>query len=234
MESLSKYLLRLAASIALLAVAWLAFIVSREIPLIRPSVIAEVDSQATGIRSDLVFIVKSEMKDTRELAAQEIGSTRTVLSAELEKTRQALSRELESTRAELRGIGANLTQTADNRLSSIQADLNGHLSKTESDLNARLENTNSILADSVKPMKEIAVDISQSSDLFFDCDHNADCVFNRWVGMGRSAESTSESIAKISNDLSVLTHKLTEPKPWYRKVLDYTVSALLITAKVMN
>lgn len=220
-----KHVLTCAAAFALACFGWLCLVAAGELQKIVPAVQSEagltrallareIDETRRGIDTQLV--------DIRITAAGEIALTRLELARQLGATRALAAQEMSATR-----------ELLDTRLASIQGDLVSVARETEADTMARLDETNRILAGSMAPVNETIDQLNETLPLFLDCDHNADCLFNRYVGTARSAEQTSESIARISNDLSILTHKLTEPKPWYRKVIDYTVSGLLLTTKIL-
>jgi hypothetical protein len=114
------------------------------------------------------------------------------------------------------------------RLDEIRQDLNAQLSKAELDLNTQLTTLNSNIESSLKPINSVTAQVADAAPLFLNCEFNSDCLFNRWVGLGRGIEkmsengaATSKSIAKITEDLSVLTHEITKPKPWYKHLMDY-------------
>jgi hypothetical protein len=213
-----------AAAAALASLAWLFWVASNEIPKIRPAVLAEVDRQATGIRADAVALVNAQAAEARQLLSVELKNTRSLVSSEMESSRRLVSSELEKTRSS----ASEIADTLDNRLSSIETGLIAQVTKAEGDLDARLGETNKILADTVQPVNEISRQIASAAPLFLDCENNADCLFNRYVGTARGTEKTSEAVGRIATDLSTLTHELTKPKPWYRHLTDFLKTGTVI------
>ena len=84
--------------------------------------------------------------------------------------------------------------------------------------------------------------------LFLDCDHNADCVFNRYVGASRGIEHAAQDVSVMSADFrgalpKALTvwedfgsqadgvasnlNRLTKPK-WYDRLLGYGLNGVVI------
>jgi hypothetical protein len=84
--------------------------------------------------------------------------------------------------------------------------------------------------------------------LFLDCDHNADCVFNRYVGASRGIERAASNFGKASTDISSAlpqaittwqsigvnangiaanVNQLTKPK-WYDRLLGYGLNGVVI------
>jgi ABC-type transporter Mla subunit MlaD len=221
-----KHLLPCAAAFALACLGWLCIVAAGEIPKLRPALQAEAELTRALVSRQLAETrdaLDAQLVDVRIAAVGEIAATRLELARQLGATRDLAALEMAATRGVL-----------ETRLASIQGDLVSVARETEADTMARLDETNRILAGSMAPVNETIDQLNETLPLFLDCDHNADCLFNRYVGTARSAEQTSESIARISNDLSILTHKLTEPKPWYRRVIDYAVSAALLTTRFLN
>src|SRR5581483_8628936 len=48
----------------------------------------------------------------------------------------------------------------------------------------------------------ISAQVDEALPLFLDCDHNADCVFNRYVGASRGIELAASNFGKASGDIS--------------------------------
>ena len=46
----------------------------------------------------------------------------------------------------------------------------------------------------------IAAQIDDSLPMFLDCDHNPDCVFNRYVGVSRGIETAATDVSGMSRD----------------------------------
>lgn len=43
--------------------------------------------------------------------------------------------------------------------------------------------------------------VNEAAPLFLDCDHNPDCVFNRFQGISKSIEKTSQDVSLMSSDI---------------------------------
>lgn len=178
----------------------------------------------------------------KEIIEKEMADTRLMLSAELEGTRDFASQEIALARNDIKGIA----DLADSRLAGIQRDLNTQLASAGANLNDRAVDLNRTLELTSAPYRSIGQQFSDAAPLFLDCDHNADCLFNRWVGMGRGVEDISlslGSIAKtaersapafvgsvtgIADNTKRFTDKFVQPKPLYKYLIDAAPGAMAI------
>lgn len=227
METLRKWITTGAICFVLGALGWFFIVAEQETKKVLPL----VETQLNAIRNDTLAAVNVQLNTTRAELSQQIVDTRLdlikTLNAEMNATRRLAALELEKTRLTIRESVA----VADTRLAAIQADANQQLTKIEEDANARLQDTNNIVADTLKPVNIVSSQIADAAPLFLDCDHNADCLFNRYVGTARGTEKTAEALGKIATDVSTLTHEITKPKPWYKVVLNYLTAGAVVVAR---
>jgi hypothetical protein len=185
----------------------------------------------------------------------EIDSTRVALVAQMESTRRDLSQQVTAARQDVLGRterqaaalrtdvmaeAAGFRETADRRLGDTLAradrDL-GTVYALRQDLKPTLENSAAITAQ-----------VSDAMPLFLDCDHNSDCVFNRYVGASRGIELAAMNFGKASTDVSTAlpgaittwqsiganangiatnVNQLTKPK-WYDRLIGYGLNGVVI------
>lgn len=212
-----KCLLMGAGIYALVQVGLTFRAINQELPQWRSA----IERQGDLVRVAAQDAIQSEMTKTRSLIASEMTHTRALTADELEKTRVTASQ---------------LATVLDNRMLSLQVDLvdqvdatrldlNAQITQIGSNANAQLTEVNATISQALVPVNKITAQMADSAELFLNCENNADCLYNRWVGLGRGIENTSESVAKIANDFSVLSHNLTKPTPWYKQLISYAVVA---------
>ena len=186
-----------------------------------PGVITE---QSSAWRDMSETVIYRQLAETRTLVHNELESTRQLLIAQSTVIRSDLQTtvKLADTRA------AVLIDTSNSQLSAISRLLDVHLTTIESDINQQLVELNTTISTVASPASATLGQIADAAPLFLGCDHNADCVFNRWVGMGRGIEKmaengavTSKNISKLTEDIEHFTFELTKPKPWYKHLVDY-------------
>ncbi len=228
----------------------IAYAVVKIIWFLALSLLAFVCIDVVGkLPNQLDTLIRDQSREWQTTSAtiitQQLAETRNLVSNELLFTRETLSDELSKTRADLRFS----VLIADNRAASIQADLNTQLleanntfdtqlTKTEADLAANMSMLNSNIATLTVPMASVMSQVNDTAPMFLDCEYNSDCLFNRWVGMGRSIEKvaengadTSKNVAKLTEDLSKFTFEITKPKPWYKHIIDYGKLAVYSVSK---
>jgi hypothetical protein len=214
--------LLMAASIFAIIECGLFFCDTRKVVQELPGIAErQIQEQGNKTRGALAIIITDQSAQLQKLIATQLANTRSLVSSELDRTRGSLTVLVSAEMDKTRGSLSSATDTLDNRLEVIQRDLNGQILTAGSNLNDRIKDFHVTLETSLRPINAITSQAAGVAPLFLDCDHNADCLFNRWVGVGRGIEQTSESVGKISTDFSILIHKLTEKKPWYKKLPDY-------------
>ena len=219
----------LALVCALSSVALVAWRAQVELSGMQNMVKERIDLQAELTRKELRSLVDNKFALLDSTVKSELSTSRTVLSHELALTRTSIT---------------DIAKLADSRAESIQADLNDQLTRAVLSANSQLTRTNDILDEqltttngaillTVSNLNETIEPIKGALPLFLDCDHNPDCVFNRYVGIARAAEHTSESIDSISKDVNTYVHEFTKPKPWWQKVINVTTAAAYAVIQVL-
>lgn len=106
-----------------------------------------------------------------------------------------------------------------------------------SQLEERIDDTNRILAAVALPVRNVAEQVDAAAPDFLDCDHNPNCLFNRYVGIARGVEQSSLAIGKalplltteaeqtglhidrIAGSVDLFVQKVTKPQPLWKTVL---------------
>jgi len=149
-------------------------------------------------------------------------------------------RQLTALRTDLIAEAGGIREAADRRLGETLAKADralGTLDELRSDLRPTLEHSGAITAQ-----------VNEALPMFLDCDHNADCVFNRYVGASRGIERAAFNFGKSSTDISnalpsaiaawqsIATNangiagnvnQLTKPK-WYDRLIGYGLNGIVI------
>jgi len=191
--------------------------------------VAAVPGEIEATRRELIGVVEAARKD---LTAQ-VESARQDVLTRSERQSAALRTEVMTEVAEIRKM-------ADRRLGDTLARADTALGTVEAlrrDLKPVLDNS-----------AAIAAQVNASLPLFLDCDHNPDCVFNRYVGVSkgmeraalnfgqasttfnsalpgfvRNADSLAADSAATANNLN----RLTKPK-WYDRLIGYGLNGVVI------
>jgi hypothetical protein len=192
---------------------------------------------------------------TVEAAGQEVRGTRAALVGELRDARLELEgeltaarrdvltrseREVGALRSDLVGEAEAVRVTADARMGDALARADRALSVAEA-LDGQLQ---PVLAHSAG----ITAQVENGLPLFLDCDHNPDCVFNRYQGTAKAVERAAGDFSAMSLDFrrdwpgylrtwngigrnveetTASIDKLTKPR-WYDRLIGYGLNAAVI------
>jgi hypothetical protein len=122
--------------------------------------------------------------------------------------RQALTAESAAYRKDLSAHLAAIERLVDRRtgdaLEEVRAtrvEMSGRIGDALTRVDAALETVEALRSD-IQPTLDNAAGITGQVNgalpLFLDCDHNADCVFNRYVGAARGIERASANVGEMS------------------------------------
>jgi hypothetical protein len=186
---------------------------------------ALVHQEVSDARDQAIAAVTGEIRGARADAVDQIAMTRMAAVEQIALTRRAI-----------------VVQALDTRLDLDEKIVAGlklaHIHATE--FEDRLDDTNKILLGTALPIAGIAHQINDAAPLFLDCDHNPDCVFNRYVGVSKGVEQSAIAIGKampaLTANLADTTHhidrlatsadlfvtKITAPEPWWQRALGIT------------
>jgi ABC-type transporter Mla subunit MlaD len=191
-----------------------------------------------------VAAIPGEVESTRRELAGQIEAGRKDLITQVEAARKDLltrsERQSAALRTDVMTEAAEIREMADRRLGDTLARADTALGTVEAlrrDLKPTLDNS-----------AAIAAQVNAALPLFLDCDHNADCVFNRYVGASRGIERAALNFGQMSQDQRdalpkmLLTwqqigadvagtaanfNRLTKPH-WYDRLLGYGLNGVVI------
>jgi hypothetical protein len=216
------------ACICLAAVAWLAVY---SVLLVRAATWA-------------VAALPKEIQNTRTALIGEIAASRIDLMQQIAATRRELLIQTEHQADALRG---DVKTEADAVLATTDRRLGDTLSRVDNAL-ATLDSLHQELKPSLAGAAAITQQVNDALPLYLDCDHNPDCVFNRYVGVSKGVEraalnfgQTSQDVrgalppllktwSKIGVDVSVTANniqRITTPH-WYDRVLGYALNGVIL------
>lgn len=182
-------------------------------------------------------------------------TTVAAIPAEIASTRRELLREATATRRDLlqrsdRQVTA-LRIDLMNEVSAIRETADRRIGDTLTRADAALEAVNGLRQD-LKPTLDhsaaITAQVNDSLPLFLDCDHNPDCIFNRYVGTSKGIERAALNFGEASQDFRgdlprMLTtfnrigddvsgtagnlDRLTKPH-WYDRLLGYALNGVIL------
>jgi len=222
--------------------------------MVRQLLICALLAALTALAVSAALFVRAATATVAAVPA-EIRATRAALVGEADAARQDLTRQLAATRAAALALSDRqatafraglLAQTAD-LTSTTSRQIGGTLSQVDSTLaaTASLERD---LQPTLRHSAAIAAQVDGALPMFLDCDHNADCVFNRYVGVSRGIETAATDVSGMSRDfrrdwpaylktwqdIGVQTdgfianmNRLTKPR-WYDRLIGYTLNGAVI------
>jgi hypothetical protein len=188
--------------------------------------------------------IPSEIDCTRVALVAQIEGTRRDLNQQVTAARQEVlvrtERQATALRTDVMAQAAGFRETADRRLGDTLARADralGTVDALRQDLKPTLEHSAAISAQ-----------VNDAMPLFLNCDHNPDCVFNRYVGASRGIERAAFNFGKASTDVSTAlpgaiatwqsigtnangiatnVNQLTKPK-WYDRLIGYGLNGVVI------
>jgi hypothetical protein len=212
----------------LLSFAVLALLAFGRLCIRAEQVLAALPDSIVQAQTAITQTVRDQSREWQDMSA-------TVITRQLEATRGLVSNEMAKTRADLRfsvlmadSRAENIQVVLDKQLSVVGNKLADQLIKAEADLNVQLGILNSNMSAVLEPTGKLLAQANDAAPLFLDCVQNSDCLFNRWVGIGRGIEkmaengaTTSKNVAKLTEDVEKFTLEITKPKPWYKHLVDF-------------
>jgi len=137
----------------------------------------------------------------------EIQATRAALTEETDAARRDLDRQIEGARRDLLALaghqGDALRSETLAEIAEIRRTADRRIGDTLDRADRALETVAGLRAD-LKPALDrsasIAAQVDGALPLFLDCDHNPDCIFNRYVGAAKGIERASQNFGQASQD----------------------------------
>lgn len=224
--------------LACAALAALTVLAVCSIVLVRTatSEVAAVSKQANAVGAEIV----SEVDTTREAL---LSAAVAQLNGAQGKVDRALSI-ADSRIGQALSLASVATNHANDQLGVINA--------TVATFGARTSETVAGFREDLKPTlsktQNLIAQIDDAAPMFLDCDHNADCLFNRYVGASKGIERASLNLGQmaftvnaampqfVANANSLVAdsaatagnlNRLTKPK-WYDRLIGYGLNAAVI------
>jgi len=191
-----------------------------------------------------VDAAREEVRGTRAAVVEELRGARLGLESEIGAARRDVlarsEREVAALRSDLVGEAEAVRITADARMGDALGRADRALSIAAA-LDGQLQ---PVLAHSAG----ITAQVENGLRLFLDCDHNPDCVFNRYQGTAKAMERAAGDISAMSLDFrrdwpeylrtwngigknveetTASIDKLTKPH-WYDRLIGYGLNAAVI------
>lgn len=186
---------------------------------------------------------------------KEIQATRSALIGEIAATRVNLMKEIAASRRDLLVLTEReaeaLRRDVMTEAEAVRTTTNRRLGDTLSRVDTALATVDSLRQD-LKPVIDrtaaITAQVNDALPLYLDCDHNQDCVFNRYVGVSKGVERASLNFGQMSQDvrgaLPPMLHtwsqiganvsatagninRLTTPH-WYDRLLGYALNGIVM------
>ena len=208
----------------------------------------------TALVGYTILLVRTATSVSAAIPVQ-IECTRTALVTQLEATRRDLDRQITASRQDV--LGRTERQLAALRMDlmaetgDIRETADRRLGETLARADRAMEMLDALRLDLQPVLQHSAAITAQVSDalpMFLDCDHNPDCVFNRYVGASRGIEraafnfgeasadishalppaiATWQSIGTNANGIAANVNQLTKPK-WYDRLIGYGLNGIVI------
>lgn len=188
----------------------------------------------------VVRAIPGEIRATRAVLVQEADATRADLNRQIQSGMVRSERQVALLRTGVMAQIDQIRQTTDRRVGDTLARADTALAvveETRRDLKPTLDQTAAITSQ-----------VNEALPLFLDCDHNPDCVFNRYVGVSKGIEHAAMNFGQASTDVrgtlpgmlatwnqigqSVAgtagnLDRLTKPH-WYDRLLGYGLNGVVI------
>jgi hypothetical protein len=137
-----------------------------------------------------------EIHTTRAALIGEIAAMRVDLVKQIADSRHDLlvltQREADALRQDVMAEAAAVRTTTDRRVGDT-------LSRVDTAL-ATVDSLHRDLKPSLDSAAAITAQVNDALPLYLDCDHNPDCVFNRYVGVSKGFERASANFGQMSQD----------------------------------
>ena len=177
---------------------------------------------ATSLAED----VPRELQATRVELIRAVSDTRVDLSSQITATRRDVlnrsDRQITALRTDVIGEADAVRETADRRIGDALTRVDATLASVDSlrlDLKPTLDNSAAAAAQT----EQIAAQLNDALPLYLDCDHNPDCVFNRYVGVSKGIERAAGNFAEMSQDARAALPPML--KTWNQIGLDVSSTA---------
>jgi hypothetical protein len=201
------------------------------------TLVREATAVVSALPAGIEKNIREQGDETRKAALSAITDTRREALAEIARTRgDLLARVDRLTDVSERSI-ADLSTKADAQLGTLNATIATNLGRANdsiAEVAAVGAGAGPILANAEK----ITGQVNDSLPLFLDCDHNPDCVFNRYVGVAQSTEKamravsqtapgTLKSVESTAGSVASIAHSWEKQTPLYVRAIGWAGSAFV-------
>ena len=176
---------------ALICALWVAciWLVVSIVQMVRTAT-AVIQALPAGVQA----AVREQGDATRRAALEAITETRREALEEIARTRTDLLARVDRLTDVSERSRADLTVRADAQLSALHATVAENLERANDSIAEVSE-----MAAGARPVLDnaakITAQVADAAPLYLDCDHNPDCVFNRYVGVAQSTERAMRAVA---------------------------------------
>ena len=213
MISFLKGVCLLAASLALFALAWLAFETvrtERAIAQAAAAVPGIVDARLAAIQADTLRLVDRHGKTIEGITANAVARA----DARLAGIQNVAEEQLTAANREI----ASVTQAAAATIPETASFVSQSIASISQDVHSV----------SV-PAAAVVAQVNDAAPLYLDCEFNPSCAYNRFQGISKATEQTMQAVAKaapeiadstvrIEKDIQREADELTKPKRWWQKL----------------
>ena len=175
-----------------------------------------IEDQISQVHADLSLQLSAAIGDVNDRLSDSISMVDRQVSA----VRKDAVQEISATREVIQGP---VLDKVDARLAAIERDANGSL-----------VTLNGTLAETAKPFRESTQQINLALPDFLDCEFNENCVFNRYQGLAKSMERTSQVVAAEAPKMSASVQSIAESSAGVAASADATGKEVAIAAKRFN
>jgi hypothetical protein len=221
---------------------------------VRQAFVCALLAALTALTVAATIFVRAATATVAAVPAQ-IRLTRAALVAEAGAARQDLNRQIDATRAATLSLSDRQATAFRTGLLERTANFGDSTSRqfgaTLSRIDAALATTTALegeLRPTLRHSASVAAQLDDSLPMFLDCDHNPDCVFNRYVGVSRGVETAATDVSGMSRDfrrdwpsylktwqdIGLQTdgfvanmNRITKPR-WYDRLIGYTLNGAVI------
>lgn len=216
-----------------------------------------------GLLAIALIAAALRVVESVEKAAAAIDTASSGALTQIEGTRADLTKRLNAAADELHATRGDIDQAVGLSLKLLDYHA-GHVEETLdqtvvgalklADYHAlqvekRIDTGELLAAEVVKPIADTAARVADAAPLFLDCDHNADCVFNRYVGTARGIEQMAAAwghaapiltsdveqvaghVSHIAGDVQRVADNAVRPKSKKQILLESLEVAALVASK---
>lgn len=196
---------------------------------------------ALGVLAWSVYVLTGEVTRTLAEVRETAAVTRTAVkdqSEALTKTQERALALVDEASRDVRYQTRTAMKRLDSRVGEAIAKSDARIGEAVSTVaeavavsGEQLGRMNDSVAAVAEPVRGTMAKVDEVLPLWLDCDHNPNCLFNRYVGtmkgieqasiaMGKAAPETTQAVKGITQSVDTIAARFAKERPWYKKVLD--------------